>query len=139
MFVKEVNKSTDVSTSKVKKSSHGEDFSSYLTGIEKKETTAVGAKTSSFAINEALFAAQMVGDEEEEKRKQKLIKRASTLLEKLEEIRDSLLDGYISRDKLLDISRFVKEQKTASSDEALSEIVAEIELRVEVELAKLMK
>ena len=139
MFVKEVNKSTEISTSKVKKSSHGEDFSSYLTGVSKKETASVSAKTSSFAINEALFAAQMVGDEEEEKRKQKLVKRANTLLEKLEDIRNSLLDGYISRDKLLEISMFVKEQKTATEDEKLSEIVSEIELRVEVELAKLTK
>ncbi|MFV0626671.1 MAG: flagellar assembly protein FliX [Alphaproteobacteria bacterium] len=139
MFVKEINKSTDVATGKVKKSSGGEGFSSYLTGVEKKEGISVTAKSSGLAMNEALFATQMVGEEEEKEKKKKLIKRANTLLEKLENIRDALLDGYISRDKLVEISRFVKEQKTSTSDDRLLEIVEEIELRVEVELAKLMK
>jgi len=61
------------------------------------------------------------------------------LLDKLEEIRQALLGGYISVDRLIEISRFVKEQDFGSSDSRLNEIIAEIELRVEVELAKLTK
>lgn len=78
------------------------------------------------------------GDEEKEARRQ-LIKRGKSLLDKLEEIRLALLGGEISIDRLIEISRFVKEQKVPSSDEALKEIIAEIELRVEVEIAKLTK
>ena len=80
----------------------------------------------------------MDGEEEKQIRK-KLCRRASTLLEKLEEIRDGLLDGHISKEKLIEISRMVKENKPVSQDPALQEILAEIELRVEVELAKLMR
>ena len=60
-------------------------------------------------------------------------------LDKLEEIRDALLTGYIATDKLIDISRMVKEKQAETSDPKLQEIMAEIELRVEVELAKLTK
>ena len=45
--------------------------------------------------------------------------------------------GYISKDELISIARMVKEKQQESSDEKLQEIMAEIELRVEVELAKL--
>ena len=61
------------------------------------------------------------------------------LPEKLEEIRDGLLMGYISRDRLIEISRLVKDNRYQSEDPRLQEILGEIELRVEVELAKLMK
>lgn len=71
--------------------------------------------------------------------RKKLIKRGQTLLEKLEEIRDGLLMGYISRDRLIEISRLVKDNRYQSEDPRLQEILGEIELRVEVELAKLMK
>ena len=67
------------------------------------------------------------------------VKRGFSLLEKLEEIRDALLLGYISKDRLIEISRFVKERKTDAEDEGLNGIIAEIELRVEVELAKLTR
>ena len=67
------------------------------------------------------------------------MKRGQTLLEKLEEIRDGLLMGYISRDRLIEISRQVKDNRYQSDDPRLQEILSEIELRVEVELAKLMK
>ncbi|MDD4557068.1 MAG: flagellar assembly protein FliX [Alphaproteobacteria bacterium] len=138
MFVKEVNKANELSSSKVKKAKDGENFSAYLNNVGKNERVNVTSKTN-FSVNEAIFAAQMVGDEEEQEKKKKLLKRANGLLEKLESIRNALLDGYISMDKLVEISRFVKEQKITSEDEKLKIIVEEIELRVEVELAKLMK
>ena len=81
----------------------------------------------------------MVVDEEEREIKKKLIKRGNALLEKLEEIRDALLFGSISKEKLIEISRFVKERNFNSNDESLQEIIQEIELRVEVELAKLTR
>ena len=61
------------------------------------------------------------------------MKRGQTLLEKLEEIRDGLLMGYISRDRLIEISRQVKDNRYQSDDPRLQEILSEIELRVEVE------
>ena len=47
--------------------------------------------------------------------------------------------GEISKDRLIEISRLVKQKDVSSADEKLQEIMQEIELRVEVELAKLMR
>ena len=60
------------------------------------------------------------------------------MLNHLEEIRDALLKGEIEKEKLIEISRLVKQKDLESNDEKLQEIMQEIELRVEVELAKLM-
>ncbi len=49
------------------------------------------------------------------------------------------MSGVISKEKLIEISRLVKDKKFHSEDPRLTEIIGEIELRVEVELAKLMK
>ena len=137
--VNDVNKTRDLATGgKTQKTSGGERFSLYLKETMKPSSAPVGG-SSSISVADAIFAAQMVNGEEEREIRKKLVKKAETLLEKLEEIRDGLLRGYISRERLIEISRFVKEKKFESTDERLMEILGEIELRVEVELAKLMK
>ena len=127
--VDDVNKVKDLGTSKTRKASGGESFSAYLSETMKPKSAPVGG----------VLAAQMVNGEEEKERRKLLVKRGQTLLEKLEEIRDGLLMGYISRDRLIEISRQVKDNRYQSDDPRLQEILSEIELRVEVELAKLMK
>ena len=136
--VSDINKSQDVSSaSKAKKAQGGASFSSYLTSL-KSDTPGVSGPAN-ISVADAIFATQMVDGEEEREIKKKLVKRSSTLIEKLEEIRDGLLIGEISKDKLIEISRFVKDRRFETSDTKLQEIIEEIELRVEVELAKLMR
>lgn len=137
--VNDINKSNELNSSKtVKKSEGGDSFSSYLQKTS-SGTSAQVSGTGNISITDAIFAAQMVGNEEERQMRRKMIKRGQQLIEKLEEIRDSLLVGHISKDRLIDISRMVKERSINTNDERLNEIMAEIELRVEVELAKLTK
>ena len=61
------------------------------------------------------------------------------MIDCLEEIRDGLLWGEFSTERLIEISRMVKQKDVPSEDEKLQEILQEIELRVEVELAKLIR
>lgn len=136
--VNDVNKAKELASGKVKKSSGGADFFSYLKETAKSDASPVSGM-SGIAVADAIFAAQLAGGAEERERKKKQIKRGFMLLDKLEEIRQALLGGRISVDRLIEISRFVKEQDSGSSDPRLNEIIAEIELRVEVELAKLTK
>lgn len=136
--VANINKTKNLNSAKSKKPSGGESFSSYLRGTENSSGAQVSG-TSGISVAEAIFAAQMVSDEEEKEIRRKICKRASTLLEKLEEIRDGLLLGHISKDRLIEISRMVKDNRLAANDERLKGIIAEIELRVEVELAKLTR
>ncbi len=135
--VEDVRKTTELAQGKNIRKIGGENFADYLStgGVSKQDQVqATAAMTSA----DAIFAAQMVQDEEERQIRQKLVKKGNALLKNLEEIREGLLVGEISKEKLIDISRFVKERDMQSSDPRLQEILQEIELRVEVELAKLM-
>ena len=137
--VDDIHKSNELNSSKtVRKSGDGPSFSAFLNQTMRPADNGVGS-VSNVNVANAIFATQMVGEEEEREIRKKLVKRGKTMLEKLEEIRDGLLLGYIDKDKLIDISRLVKENTPESSDPRLQEIMAEIELRVEVELAKLTK
>lgn len=136
--VSEINKPKDLNLNKTKKTAGGGDFSAYLKESMAGQPQGVSG-TTSIAVSDAIFAAQMVDGEEEREAKKRLLKRGNTLLEKLEEIRDGLLAGVISKEKLIEISRLVKDKKFHSEDPRLTEIIGEIELRVEVELAKLTK
>ena len=137
--VEDIKKSNELTKGKsIRKVDAGESFSDYLKAAHVSETQKVQA-TSVLTPTEAIFAAQTVSDEEERQIKQKMLKKGNKLLSQLEEIRDGILFGEISKDKLIEISRFVKQKETYPQDEKLQEILGEIELRVEVELAKLMK
>lgn len=136
MKVNDINKSSEIASGKVKKSSGGADFASFLKTANATQSSPVSGMTNVSSLD-AIFATQMVDGVEERERRKKMVKRGKNLLDKLEEIRSALLVGYIAKDKLIEISRLVKEQKTMCEDERLLNIIAEIELRVEVELAKL--
>lgn len=130
--------SESVKTKSTRSISSGESFADFLKNSEISDATKVNT-TSSVTFADAIFAAQMVDDEEEKQIRKKLIKKANTLLDNLEEIRQEIIFGAVSKDKLIEISRLVKQKDVETNDEKLKEILAEIELRVEVELAKLVK
>ena len=138
MQINDVSKIKDSSSAKVKKATSGGDFSAYLRDIIQAKPETISG-TSPLSAADAIFAAQMVGEEEEKELKKQQLRRGKTLLDKLEEIRDGLLRGYLSKESLIEMAQFVREKKLLSQDERLNEIIEEIELRVEVELAKLMK
>ena len=129
--------SEPVSGKNVKKTG-SENFADYRQTSGASKASAVQA-TAAVTSADAIFAAQMVDGEEERQRRRKLIKKGNALLDNLEEIREGLLLGEISKSRLIEISRFVKEKDMVESDPRLREIIEEIELRVEVELAKLTR
>ena len=137
--VDNIKKTSDsVKTRSTKSVSSGENFADYLksSGINNKNEVSGSSSISGVG---AIFAAQMVDDEEERQIRKKLVKKANTLLNNLEEIRQEIIFGSVSKEKLIEISRLVKQKDVETNDEKLKEILAEIELRVEVELAKLVK
>ena len=137
--VEDVNKSAELAGTKTnRRIGSGEDFAQYLNIGRNNEAQNVRS-TAAMASADAIFATQMITDEEKKQIREKVIKKAKILLDKLDEIRDGLLIGEIAKDKLIEISRFVKQRDASSDDERLNEIIAEIELRVEVELAKLTR
>lgn len=137
--IDDVRKTGELARGKgVHKTDGGESFASYLRSTTASETKEV-QPTTAMTSADAIFAAQAINDEEEKQIRRKLVKKGNTLLDNLEEIRQGLLSGEISKDKLIEISRLVKQKDVASEDKKLQEIMQEIELRVEVELAKLTR
>ncbi|HRJ61426.1 MAG TPA: flagellar assembly protein FliX, partial [Azospirillaceae bacterium] len=57
----------------------------------------------------------------------------------LRDIRHGLLSGDLSADKLVDLSRLVQSRKVAVDDPGLAQLLDEIDLRAQVELAKFQR
>lgn len=62
--------------------------------------------------------------------------RAQDILDRLEELRMELLLGTITKEKLLQLARIVNVRRAQITDPRLAEILDEIDLRAQVELAK---
>ncbi len=83
-----------------------------------------------------LLALQEVSDSTQEG-KRRGAARGEALLDGLDELRIGLLTGHVSRDKLADMARLVRQARPSVDDPRLTELLDEIELRTAVELAKL--
>jgi hypothetical protein len=88
---------------------------------------------------DALLVVQSVGDSLEHEARQRLIQRGEDILDKLEEVRHGLLMGEIPKEKLVSLAQMVRSRREACADPRLAAILDEIELRAEVELAKLTR
>lgn len=138
--VEDIKKSNELNRSKnIKKINNEENFADYLINSKNIDEKSSIQSTSAIASADAIFATQLIDGEEEFEIRKKLIKKGKYLLDSLDDIRDALLKGEISSEKLIEISRMVKQDNIYSNDEKLKNIIQEIELRVEVELAKIMK
>jgi hypothetical protein len=84
---------------------------------------------------DALLALQAVGDPLE--RRRRAVRRADKILDVLGEVKVALLDGDLSPATLERLSRAVREQREATEDPGLEDILNEIETRAAVEMAKL--
>ncbi len=120
-----------------KRGSEGGAFARALEGAEQspKETRSVAA-TGPVAAIDALLALQGVADEGGEARRQ-AVARGHQLLDLLEEVRRGILLGVLSQATLQRLAELARDRKGRFTDPRLEEILAEIELRAEVELAKL--
>lgn len=114
----------------------GTSFASLLQGPEK----AAGQVTQAppVAALDSMLAVQAVDEQAGGRQnRQRAFRRGSNLLEKLEEIRTGLLTGSIPKDRLQTLAQALRSERLAVEDPRLAEVLAEIELRCEVELAKL--
>ncbi|MFA7430216.1 MAG: flagellar assembly protein FliX [Rhodospirillaceae bacterium] len=89
---------------------------------------------------ESLLTIQAVDPETGRGRnRQRMIRHAEDLLDRLEEVRRGLLLGTIPKARLTELAQMARSKREAGLDPNLSAILDEIELRAEVELAKLMR
>jgi hypothetical protein len=90
-----------------------------------------------------ILAAQSVGGDAgvgpDYKERQHRAQRGAELLDRLEELRRGLLLGAIPKERLGDLARMVREKRERGADPVISRLLDEIELRAEVEIAKLSR
>ncbi len=110
----------------------GNSFVEHLSFDDGVEASGGGAPV---APANPLFALQEVDDPPAERRRA-AERRASDILRHLDEIRHALLLGTLSQARLAALARIVRQERQAVDDPRLNEILDEIELRAEVELAK---
>jgi hypothetical protein len=100
-------------------------------------TPAGTGGTRSVAGIEALMALQGVGGVESvEERRRRAVKRGHTALDLLDEMKIGLLSGRFDPAMLLRLKTAAADLKDLSGDPQIDQVLAEIDLRVEVELAK---
>ncbi len=93
------------------------------------------SSASSVAGVSALMALQGVEDPTERRRRS--IRRASSLLDRLDELKLAMLGGSDAASVLEKLARNVAEERPEDSDEGLKSVLDQIDLRAAVELAKL--
>lgn len=112
-------------------------FSALLEEVGEPSAPSVAAASSVGGV-EALLAAQAVGDAlQDDGRKRRAVARGNDILDKLEDLRAELLTNGVSKQKLIALAQELRERRDAGLDDELNAILDEIELRAEVELAKL--
>ena len=125
------------STSKAgsKKSGDGA-FGGMISDTEETEAQAPVSRTASIGALDTLLALQGAeGTSEEATKKAK--KRAGILLDRLEKIRIGLLTGELPSSALQQLAHTIASHREGMIDPRLAEILDEIDLRAQVELAKL--
>jgi hypothetical protein len=97
--------------------------------------TAAAGGPAALANVGALLALQGVEDPAE--RKRRAARRADDLLGQLDDLRVAILGGGVSRAQVARLAQTLRERVDAVDDPPLQALLDDVELRAEVELAKL--
>jgi hypothetical protein len=77
------------------------------------------------------------GQDDVTERRRRATRRSNTLLDHLEGIRLAILSGGVTQSQVAGLAQTLREHRDAVDDPALNAILDDVELRAEVELAKL--
>lgn len=128
-------------TSKAKKADKASEADgSFEDFVASGTTQAAPAKsTQSIAQVDVLLAVQGAEDPTERAARQRMRLRASKLLDELDKIKHALLSGKMTLGHCIDIADVVASHREKVADPSLTSILDEIDLRAQVEIAKIRK
>lgn len=132
-------------TEKAKKAGKPGEFAAHLRRLDTESgtETAPADQVSAVAGLGGILAAQAVdpatGEAPSYEERKRRARRGEEILERLEDIRKGLLMGTIPKDRMAALARLVREKREKGADPLISQLLDEIELRAEVELAKLAR
>jgi len=116
-----------------------ETFADNLKETHSTESVAPVVDSSAIGGVESILSMQEVPDATEGRSRAMLKQYGDDLLTRLEDLRHGLLAGVYSKEKLAELAHRLRQKRTHSNDPRLNEIIDEIELRAEVEIAKLAR
>jgi hypothetical protein len=108
---------------------------SFAEALTEGEWVAAAPSAAPAAGINSLLALQEV--EDPTARRRRAAQRGDRLLDRLDDIRRGLLAGLLPQATLAQLRQELKEARAETLDPRLDEVLAEIELRAAVELAKL--
>jgi len=117
----------------------GAEFAEHLK--EAAAATAAGGASGTASVNpvDSILSVQEVPDATQGRSKGLLMQYGSDLLDQLDGLRGDLLAGAVPKDKLRILAQKMRAQRRLTDDSRLNAIIDEIELRAEVEIAKLTR
>lgn len=118
------------------KSSGSTEFSGLL-GAEEASETVHTSGAAAVARLDSLLAAQGAEDPAAKASRGRMRKRADSVLRGLDKIRLGMLTGNISVGNLIDIADVVASHRERIQDPQLASILDEIDLRAQIEIAKM--
>lgn len=116
------------------------DFAKRISAGEDEEAGASQGVSATAGVSGVMgvLAVQEVDEvDDAAKRASRGKRRAREMLDKLDEIRLGLLSGELTADRVVELARTVQSRRVEVDDPKLAEILDEIDLRAQVELAKL--
>ncbi|MGB4057312.1 MAG: flagellar assembly protein FliX [Alphaproteobacteria bacterium] len=93
--------------------------------------------TQSIGTVDSLLALQGAESPTEGAARKRMKRRAGVILDELEKVRISMLTGGMTVGHMIDIADVIASHREKISDPALTDIMDEIDLRAQVELAKM--
>jgi len=134
--VKSGKGAASVSPKKVEQG-HGSAFAEHLKGAAASSGSSALSETGAVTSVDVIFAVQEADDQNQQRARRQGVQYGGDVLDQLEDLRRDLLLGAIEKEKLGSLAQQMRAHRRATDDPTLNEIIDEIELRAEVEIAKL--
>tara|TARA_B100001142_G_C14259277_1_gene626368 strand:- start:58 stop:492 length:435 start_codon:yes stop_codon:yes gene_type:complete len=139
MKISKASNSKQTSSIKKNNPSKSGEFAEQVRGVGSTETIDSGQASegvSTIGSLDSILAAQEVSDSTDEHSKGALVQYGDQLLNYLDEIKLDILNGAIPKEKLTNLAQILRQNRQVCDDHHLNSIIDEVELRVEVEVAK---
>lgn len=130
------------STKKKKPAAKAGEFAEQVRGVVSAvdvESAQATESTAPVGAMESILAVQEVPNATDGRSKGILVQYGDQLLDHLDEIKLAFLSGAVSKEKLANLAQMLRQKRQTCDDPRLNDIIDEIELRVEVEVAKLTR
>jgi hypothetical protein len=136
--VKSGKSASSVSRKKVEQG-HGGEFAEHLKGAVASSEMSGTTEAAAVGAVDSILAVQESNDPTQQRGRRQSIQYGGELLDTLEDLRRDLLLGAIEKDKLGSLAQKMRGHRRQTDDPKLNQIIDEIEMRAEVEIAKLTR